>query len=173
MRDVMIGEVARLAGVGVETIRFYERRGLIAQPLKPQDSGFRVYSPEQIKRIKFIRQAQQIGFSLHEIHELLSLRADPAADCSAVRSQAVAKLEVVKRKIDQLHQIGAALDVLIADCPGRGSLRACTILDVLVDPAHGRMPPIATDGSLPAVPPKRKRRNGSIAASSHKSRRAL
>lgn len=172
MSDLTIAKAARQAGVGVETIRFYERRGLIEQPLKPQGSGFRVYSPEQVKRIKFIRQVQQIGFSLHEIQELLSLRADPAADCSAVRGQAVAKLEEVKQKIGQLHRIGAALEALIAICPGRGGLQTCTILDTLVDPAHSPVPPIAADGPLPAVPPKRKRQNGGFVASRHKQRRA-
>jgi MerR family mercuric resistance operon transcriptional regulator len=160
--------------VGVETIRFYERRGLIEQPLRPQGSGFRVYSPEQVKRIQFIRQAQQIGFSLHEIQELLSLRADPKADCSAVRSQAVAKLEEVKRKIGQLHQIGTALEALIAVCPGRGGLQACTILDTLVEPDHGPVPWIKTDGPLPSVPPRRGRRKHDAAvAGNRKQRRAL
>lgn len=172
MTDITIAKAAREAGVGVETIRFYERRGLIEQPLKPRDSGFRVYSPEQIKRIKFIRQAQQIGFSLHEIQELLSLRADPAADCSAVRSQAVAKLEEVKRKIEQLREIGAALEALIAVCPGRGGLQACTILDTLADPAHGRVLPIISDGPLPAVPPMRKRQSSRFETATRKQRRA-
>lgn len=173
MKDLTIAKAARQAGVGVETIRFYERRGLIEQPRKPQDSGFRVYAPDQVKRITFIRQAQQIGFSLSEIQELLSLRADPTADCSMVRDQAMAKLEDVKRKIEQLHHIGAALEALIAVCPGRGGLQACTILDTLTDPAHGPMPPIATDGLLPTVPPKRKRPSATSAANSHSRRRQL
>lgn len=171
MRDLTIANAARQAGVGVETIRFYERRGLIEQPLKPQGSGFRVYAPEQIKRIRFIRQAQQIGFSLHEIEELLSLRADPAGDCSTVRSQAEVKLDEVNRKIAQLHRIGAALKALIAVCPGRGGLQACTILDTLLDPAHSPMPPIVADGPMPAVPPKRTRQNGRFEANSRKQRR--
>ena len=77
MRELTIGEAARRAGVGVETIRFYERRGLIDRPQKPQGAGFRVYAPEQVRRIRFIREAQQIGFSLREIAELLALEADP------------------------------------------------------------------------------------------------
>lgn len=161
MRDLTIGAVAREAGVGIETIRFYERRGLIEQPRKPQGSGFRVYSPELVKRIKFIRQAQQIGFSLHEIQELLSLKADPAADCSMVRSQAVAKLEEVKRKIEQLRQIGSALEALIAVCPGRGGLQACSILDTL-EPDRGPVPRIRGEGPLPAPPPMRRRQNGKV-----------
>jgi MerR family transcriptional regulator, copper efflux regulator len=173
MTELTIARAARQAGVGVETIRFYERRGLIEQPLKPQGSGFRVYSLEQVKRIKFIRQAQQIGFSLREIQELLSLRADPAADCSMVRQQAIAKLEEVKRKIEQLHHIGAALQALIAVCPGRGGLQACTIIDALTDPTHGPVSPIEGDGPLPAVPPKRRRQIASSRAESRKQRRAL
>jgi MerR family mercuric resistance operon transcriptional regulator len=131
MKDLTIGEAARQAGVGVETIRFYERRGLIERPSKPLGAGFRVYPIEQVRRIRFIRQAQQIGFSLREIAELLSLRADPGADCSAVHDQAAAKLDEVRRKIEQLQQIGAALETLIAACPGSGALEACSILDAL------------------------------------------
>lgn len=137
MNSLTIAKAARQAGVGVETIRFYERRGLIEQPSKPNDSGYRVYSPDQVERIKFIRQAQQIGFSLHEIQELLSLRADPAADCPAVRVQAVTKLEDVRRKIEQLNRIGEAL---IAACPGHGGIEACTILDALSDAPRGALP---------------------------------
>ena len=173
MRDLTIAKAAREAGVGVETIRFYERRGLIKQPPKPRGSGFRIYSPEQVKRIKFIRQAQHIGFSLHEIQELLALKADPAADCSMVRSQAMAKLEEVKRKIAQLRQIGSALEALIAVCPGRGGLQACTILDTL-EPGHGLPPPIEAEGPLLADPPKRRRQNGKLGTENHrKQRRAL
>lgn len=112
MRDLTIGEAARRAGVGVETIRFYERRGLIAQLPKPAGSGFRIYSLEQVRRLRFIRQAQRLGFSLREIGELLALRADPAADCAAVREQAAAKLRDLWRRIDRLHEIGAALEIL-------------------------------------------------------------
>lgn len=165
MRELTIGEAARRAGVGVETIRFYERRGLIDRPQKPQSAGFRVYAPEQVRRIRFIREAQQIGFSLREIAELLALEADPSADCSAVRGQAVAKLEEVRRKVAQLQRIGSALEALIGMCPGEGGLQACTILDTLADPAHGPVPPIKGEGPLPAAPPRRTRRphNGSAA----------
>ena len=171
MGDLTIAKAARAASVGVETIRFYERRGLIEQPKKPQGSGFRVYSPALVKRIKFIRQAQQIGFSLHEIQELLALKADPAADCSMVRSQAVAKLEEVQRKIEQLRQIGSALKALIAVCPGHGGLQACTILDTLA-PDHGSAPPIEAEGGpLPAAPHKRRRQNGKLRNDSRQQRR--
>jgi MerR family transcriptional regulator, copper efflux regulator len=130
-RDITISRAAERAGVGVETIRFYERRGLIEQPLRPRSGGYRFYDDTVIERIRFIRQAQELGFSLREITELLSLRADPAADCGDVRVQAVAKREEVDRKMAQLQHIRAALDALIASCPGGGALRACTIIDAL------------------------------------------
>src|SRR5919106_6714241 len=126
-----ISRAAEQAGVGIETIRFYERRGLIEQPPRPRGGGYRFYDDDGVERIRFIRQAQELGFSLREIAELLSLRADPAADCADVRAQAVAKRVEVDRKIAQLRHIRAALDELIATCPGGGALRACTIIDAL------------------------------------------
>jgi Hg(II)-responsive transcriptional regulator len=128
---ITISRAAEQAGVGVETIRFYERRGLIKQPARPRSGGYRFYDDDVVERIRFIRQAQELGFSLREITELLSLRADPAADCGDVRAQAMTKREEVDRKIAQLRHIRAALDELIATCPGGGALRACTILDAL------------------------------------------
>lgn len=161
MQNMTIARAAREAGVGVETIRFYERRGLIEQPPRPRGSGFRTYLPEQVKRVRFIRQAQQIGFSLREIKELLSLRADPAADCSVVRSQAVTKLEEVKRKIEQLHRIEQALEDLIAICPGRGAIEACTILDTLADSAqHSSARRHVPSADTDPLPKRSSKRNG-------------
>ena len=126
-----IGAVAGQADVGVETIRFYERKGLIDRPLRPKDGGFRIYPPETVGRICFIRQAQDLGFSLKEITELLSLRADPSTDCEAVRNQAQEKLKEVNRKIAQLNRIRAGLKGLIAACPGEGGLQSCSIMEAL------------------------------------------
>ena len=131
MQATTIGKAARKAGVGVETIRFYERKGLIEQPRKPQDSGFRVYPEETVRRIVFIRQAQAIGFSLREIEELLELRAEPATDASDFRKQALAKRNEVELKVANLQSILKALDELICACPGQGSVRNCSILEAL------------------------------------------
>ena len=132
MKTLTIGKAAHEAGVSVETIRFYERQGLIARPRRPQGGpGVRVYPVETIERIRFIREAQHIGFSLREIRELLALRADPTTDCSEVRDQAVAKLEAVREKIAELHRIGAALETLIAACPGQGGVQACSIMEAI------------------------------------------
>jgi len=128
-----ISRAAERAGVGIETIRFYERRGLIVQPARPRTGGYRFYDDEVVERIRFIRLAQELGFSLREIAELLCLRADPEADCSHVRTQAMSKREEVVRKIAQLERIRVALDELIASCPGGGALRACTIMDALTE----------------------------------------
>lgn len=133
MRIRTIAAAARAAEVNVETIRFYERRGLIAQPARP-GHGARHYSEETIARLRFIREAQSLGFTLAEIAELLDLRADPAADCAEVRSRAVARREDVRTRIARLERIGAALDALIATCPSRGALGACTILDAIEHP---------------------------------------
>ena len=127
-----IASAARRAGVGVETIRYYERRGLIEQPRKPQSGGYRDYPEDTVERIRFIRRAQEIGFSLAEIAELLSLRADPRSDSAQVRGRAEDKLAQVNEKIAELERIRAALEGLIATCPGGGALRACSIMEMLV-----------------------------------------
>ena len=103
---------------------------MIDRPRKP-NGGYRVYSLDTVRRIQFVRQAQQIGFSLREIEELLSLQARPAADCSDVRRKATAKLEEVKRKITQLKKVRSALEDVIASCPGEGSIQRCTIIEAL------------------------------------------
>ncbi len=139
MKAMTIGATARRAGVGVETIRFYERRGLIEQPRKPAGSGFRVYPEETVKRLRFIRQAQEIGFSLREIDELLSLRARPTADSSDVRARAIAKRDEVEYKIAHLERIHAALEELISACPGTGAVRQCSIMEALVSGSIGEV----------------------------------
>lgn len=126
-----ISETAKAASVGIETVRFYERKGLIEQPEKPFFGGFRSYPAETVERIRFIRQAQEIGFSLREIKELLSLRVDPMVDCAEVREHAQNKLDEVNRKIDSLTTIKAALEELVSTCPGEGALSQCSIMDAL------------------------------------------
>src|SRR3546814_14617409 len=98
MTRFTIGRAAKAANISVETIRFYERRGLIAQPRKPAGGGAREYDEDAVARIRFVRQAQDIGFSLREIGELLSLRADPGADCAAVRARPRERRDEVQAK---------------------------------------------------------------------------
>lgn len=140
MSTMTIGRLARKAGVGVETVRFYERKGLIERPAKPLNGGYRQYPEEMARRISFVRQAQELGFSLREIAEILSLRADPSRDCGDVRERAEIKRVEVERKIERLIDIRAALVALIAACPGRGALGACSILEALDNTGESREP---------------------------------
>ncbi|MDP6106829.1 MAG: heavy metal-responsive transcriptional regulator [Candidatus Brocadiia bacterium] len=97
MGNLTIGKVARQSGVGVETVRFYEREGLIEQPPR-RPSGYRQYPQEAVLRLCFIRRAKQLGFSLREIKELLALRVGGSTSCSEVRQRAEAKIAVVEEK---------------------------------------------------------------------------
>jgi MerR family transcriptional regulator, copper efflux regulator len=136
MTALTISTAAQKAGVGVETIRFYERKGLIDQPLKPVGGGYRSYSSDIIKRIQFVRQAQELGFSLKEIDLLLGLRADPDTNCQTVQLQAQEKLVEVETKIDRLQSIGAALRQVIAACPSQGGLESCSIIAAMENPSN-------------------------------------
>lgn len=128
-----IGQAARAAGVGVETVRFYERKGLIERPPKPAQ-GARRYPQATIDRIRALRQGQDLGFSLTEINALLALKAEPSADCSDVRERAEAHLEEVERKRARLGEVADKLRELIAACPGQGATRECTILETFTAP---------------------------------------
>lgn len=128
-----IGLIAEQAGVNIETIRFYERKGLVAQPSRPVGGGFRRYPSETVTRVRFIRQAQRLGFSLKEIHELLRLQAAPCTDCADVRARAAVKLGEVNQKLLELSAIQRALETLIEHCPGTGVTKHCSILTALSD----------------------------------------
>ncbi len=130
MESLMIGQVAHLAEVGVETIRFYERRGLIDEPPR-RASGYRQYPPEAVTRIGFIRRAKDLGFSLQEIKELLELRVDADATCADVQGRANAKIRDIQHKIEILEGMRAALDDLVTSCSGDGPLSECPILDAM------------------------------------------
>jgi len=126
-----ISELARKAGVGVETVRYYETRGLIRQPPRPAGGGFRAYPREAVHRIRFVRRAQQLGFALKEIGELLELEVDPLSRCADIRVRAKHKLDDVNARIADLRQISGALNKLIESCPGQGPAQKCSILGTL------------------------------------------
>jgi len=125
-----IGQVARLAAVGVETIRYYEREGLIDEPPRTE-SGYRQYPPETVLRIRFIRHAKELGFSLKEIGELLSLRTDSGASCVDVRERATAKISEIETKLQSLARMKDVLLTLAATCTGAGPTSECPILEAL------------------------------------------
>jgi len=134
MRELTVGKVAERAGVGVETVRFYERKGLVEQPSKPRSGGFRVYPQEVVRRIRFIRKAQELGFSLREINELLVLQNSPLTECGDVRERAEIKLDEIDHKIAELKRIRGVVKQLIAECPGEGGLEVCAIINALITP---------------------------------------
>lgn len=125
-----IGALARAAGVAVSTVRFYERRGLLPEPPR-RASGYRLYNTEAVERLHFIQQAKQLGFSLHEIAELLALRVQKGRSCLAVKRQATAKLADIEHKIRQLQHFQRALRVLVKQCGTGGPRGDCPILDAL------------------------------------------
>jgi len=130
MDILTIGQLARRAGVGVETVRFYERKGLLAEPDR-KPSGYRQYKPETVDRLRFIRRAKELGFTLREIQELLSLRVDPSTNCADVRSRAIAKIEDIESRIRTLRRMKNSLVKLSKACSGSGSISECPILESL------------------------------------------
>ncbi len=124
------GQVAERAGVNIQTVRYYERRGLLpAPPRRP--SGYRQYDADHVARIRFIKRAQELGFTLQEIEELLSLRTDPDADSADVRGRTFSKMLEIDRKIEDLTRMRAKLAELASSCSGHGSTSECPILEAL------------------------------------------
>lgn len=123
-----ISQAARETGVGVETIRFYERKGLIAQPPRPA-RGARDYGGETLARLRFIAGGKGLGFSLAEIAELLALRDAPGSGCRTVRARTRAKRAEVQARIEGLERLRDALDAVLETCPGEGGLSGCSIME--------------------------------------------
>jgi MerR family transcriptional regulator, copper efflux regulator len=129
-RLLSIGEVARGVGVRVETVRFYEKEGLVPEPTR-RSSGHRQYPPDVVRRIRFVQAAKELGFTLKEIRELLALRVARGKTCAHVKQQAVTKLADVDAKLAELQRMRDALARLAASCTGAGPTSACPLLDAL------------------------------------------
>ena len=130
MKTLSIGEVARQAGVGVETVRFYERQGLLAEPER-RASGYRQYDEEAVAVLRFIRRAKELGFTLKEIKSLLELRLDTTATRADVRQQAKEKVADIEAKIADLQRMRDALTKLMKKCHGDGAASGCPILEAI------------------------------------------
>ena len=122
-----IGELARTVDVNVETIRYYQRIGLLELPEKPY-GGMRSYKDQDLQRLRFIRRAQQLGFSLEDIRELLELSS---SDCERVEKLAVEKLSLVKAKLRQLRRIESVLTMTVEQCARRKGNQPCPIIETL------------------------------------------
>ena len=127
-----IGRVAKQAGVNIQTVRYYERRGLLP-PDGRRESGYRLYTKEAVKKLRFIRNAQSLGFSLDEIARLLRLRVGRKIQCGKVKRQAQARLEIVQGKIAGLRAMERVLHRLIRTCSAQATTNRCPILESLED----------------------------------------
>lgn len=128
---VTIGELADKADVNIETIRFYERKKIIIQPSK--SVGRRKYSLEYVSHLKFIKQAQKVGFNLSEIKELMNLKLNPSKSCVDVKNKTAIKIEEVSEKIKNLQKMLKLLKQFESKCDGKETTGKCTILDGLRD----------------------------------------
>lgn len=122
-----IGKLARLVGVNTQTIRYYERLGILC-PVSKTESGYRLYEDRELQRLTFIRHAQEWGFTLNEIKELLKLKITPLSACRKARKRAEDKLKAVERKIESLKRLKVVLKELITACKKRMPLEGCPIL---------------------------------------------
>lgn len=130
--QITIGKVARRAGVNIQTVRYYERRGLLL-PSRRLGSGYRLYQEEAVRKISFIKNAQLLGFTLKEIGSLLRLRAGKTVRCDDVRRKAETHARDVQEKIARLRSIEKVLRALIRSCQRRASTETCPILRSLED----------------------------------------
>jgi len=130
MTTLRIGQIAERAGVGVETVRFYERRGLLDEPPRTA-SGYRAYPVGSVERLRFIRRTQGLGFSLAEIRQLLGLYPESRHACGTVQTQVEEKLAEVETKIRNLRRVKRALATLVAACRTNQPLAACPLLRAL------------------------------------------
>jgi MerR family copper efflux transcriptional regulator len=130
MNHLTIGQLAKQGGVNLETIRYYERRGILPHPPRTS-AGYRAFSNASVRRLRFIKRAQVLGFSLREIAELLMLRARPGRSCATVQAKAKAKIADIDTKLQHLSAMRGALTRLVATCARRGTTSACPILNSL------------------------------------------
>ena len=131
MSGFSIGKVAKRAGIGIETVRIYARQGLIDEPPRTE-SGYRKYPSESLARLHFIKRAEELGFSLNEIKELLFLRQDSHATKADIKKRTLEKIEDVKKKRKELTRVLGVLEHLASTCDGDGPVSDCPILGALV-----------------------------------------
>lgn len=127
-----IGELAHRADVGIDTVRYYERQGLLPAPQR-QASGYRHYDPSDVARLRFVRRAKALGFTLVEIRELLALSGRREDDMGGLKTAATAKLVDVEARLAELIRIRDGLQALVTSCPGHGALEQCPILNALAE----------------------------------------
>ncbi|MBJ7574178.1 heavy metal-responsive transcriptional regulator [Luteimonas sp. MC1828] len=127
---MQIGQLSKRTDTPIDTIRYYERNGVLPAPER-QASGYRSFGDDDVARLRFVRRAKGLGFTLREIRDLLALSANRGEDMAAVRHAATLRLSEVERKIDELERIRDGLRALVDACPGHGNVTHCPILSSL------------------------------------------
>ncbi|AKU94987.1 Transcriptional regulator, MerR family [Labilithrix luteola] len=143
-----IGTLAKRAGVNVQTVRYYERIGILPKPGRAK-GGYRRYGNDAVARLQFIRHAGRLGFTLTETKELLALRARQGAPCGTVRTRAEEKLATIERKLAELKELRDAVAQLVRTCSGNTAVEHCSILAALGEPEVQK-------GKSPCPPPPRR-----------------
>ena len=133
--EMNIGKLAALAGIGAATVRYYEQRGLLGAAPRSQ-SGYRRYDQTAAHRLRFIKHAQELGFSLDEIRELLDLRVDDPASCERVEATARHKVSLIVQRIRELERMRETLEGLVRSCQTRQSTNECPVLATLAETEH-------------------------------------
>ena len=134
-RAILAGDAAKMLGVGVQTLHYYEREGLIPPPPR-SDRGYRLYSPELVERVRFIRKAQALGLPLDEIRDILRLVREGASPCGRVRRALEAKLREVDARLKELRRFRAELAALVSSAASQGPLDAATQVCPIVETAQ-------------------------------------
>ena len=129
-KPLSIGRLAQETGIHLETVRYYERRGLLSKPPRTT-SGYRIFPTEAIRRLRFIKRAQDLGFSLREIRELLELRVSSGAESAEIRRRTEAKIVDIEGKVRTLNSMRKALQKLTLSCSGCVPISECPILESL------------------------------------------
>lgn len=137
---ILMGTLAKLTGVGVETIRFYEREGLLPEPPRSA-AGYRLYDDDAVRRVRFIRKAKDLGFTLAETRDLLELRVTDPFACDGVAARARLKIESIEKRIRDLKRVRRVLQELEQACAANQETGECPILEALDDES-----PTATRG---------------------------
>lgn len=130
--SLTIGAVAKRVGVAIDTIRYYEREGLLPQPQR-RASGYRSYGDGAVVQLRFIRRAKNLGFTLDEIRDLLALSHDRQQGAAAVKQRAQQRLVALETRIAELQRLRDGLAQLVESCSGHGALEHCPILRALTD----------------------------------------
>jgi Hg(II)-responsive transcriptional regulator len=133
---MQIGQLAQEAGIGIDTVRYYERQGLLPPPQR-RASGYRQYGAQDVSRLRFIRRAKDLGFTLQEIQDLLALSAAGHSDRAEVRALAQHRLTDIERRLRELEAMRSALANLVSHCTGHGPVDDCPIIEnLLAERAH-------------------------------------